>query len=120
MSKPALFFGIRKKSGTFSFRFVLFCFVMLLGSPARGQSETEDKLAPRDTVEIFVSNWGALRGGASEALVQSGAFTIGSEGLLDLPLIGHVPAAGLRTSVLAQLITDRLKPEAASTNVPLQ
>ena len=71
MSKPALFFCIRKKSGTFSFRFVLFCFVMLLGSPARGQSETEDKLAPRDTVEIFASNWGALRGGRFPLIVAT-------------------------------------------------
>ncbi len=108
MNKPALFLGVHKKPGTFSFRFVLLCFVMLLGSPARGQSETEDKLAPRDTVEIRVWNWEALGSGAAEAFALNDVFTIGSDGLLDLPTIGYIPAAGLHTSDLAQLITDRL------------
>ena len=37
------------------------------------------------------------------------AFTIGSAGSLELPIIGDVPAAGLRTDELAKLITDRLQ-----------
>ncbi len=102
MSKPALFFGIRKKPGTFSFRFVLFCFVMLLGSPATGQSETNGKLAPQDTIELHIS-------GFMEAMLVNNTFTINSAGALYLPMIGQIPAAGLREDELAKLITDRLQ-----------
>ena len=109
MSKPALFSRIARTPDTFGFRFALVCFVMLIGSPARGQSETEDRLAPQDTVEVLVSNWGALRDGASEALALSDSFTIGSDGLLNLPIIGHISAAGQSTSQLAELINDRLQ-----------
>ena len=109
MSKPALFFGIRKKPGTFSFRFVLFCFVMLLGSPATGQSETNGKLAPQDTIELHVSGWNALIGRFMEAMLVNNTFTIDSAGALYLPMIGQIPAAGLREDELAKLITDRLQ-----------
>ena len=106
---PALFFGTRKKPGTFRLRFVLFCFVMLLGSPATGQSETNGKLAPQDTIELHVSGWNALIGRFMEAMLVNDTFTINSAGALYLPLIGQIPAAGLREDELAKLITDRLQ-----------
>ncbi len=109
MSNPVLFFGIRKKPGTFGFRFVLFCFVMLLGSPATGQSETNGKLAPQDTIELHVSGWNALIGRFMEAMLVNNTFTINSAGALHLPMIGQTPAAGLREDELAKLITDRLQ-----------
>ncbi|EHK53980.1 polysaccharide biosynthesis/export family protein [Allomesorhizobium alhagi] len=81
---------------------------MLFGSPASGQSEFDGRLAPQDTVEIRVSRWTALRGGVAEGSALSNTFTIGTAGTLDLPIIGQVPAAGLRASDLEKLITDRL------------
>jgi protein involved in polysaccharide export with SLBB domain len=87
---------------------VLFCLIMLAGSPARGQSETDDRLAPHDTVLVHVAGWTALRGGVGEASVLSDAFTIGTAGTLELPIIGPVPAAGLTAHELAKLIADRL------------
>ena len=107
--QASLFFGIRKKPGAFRLRFVLFCFVMLLGSPATGQSETNDKLAPQDTVELHVSGWDALIGRFLEAMLVNNTFTIDSAGALYLPMIGQIPAAGLREDELAKLITDRLQ-----------
>ena len=110
MSKPALFFGIRKKPGTFSFRFVLFCFVMLLGSPARVSRRLRQTCPARhgrDTRFGIGMPWVAALYGSDAG--QQRAFTIGSDGALDLPMIGHIPAAGLRKSELAQLITDRLQ-----------
>jgi hypothetical protein len=42
-------------------------------------------------------------------MALSNTFTIGTTGTLDLPILGRVPAAGLRASELAKLITDRLQ-----------
>ena len=107
MSKPDLFFGIRKKPGTFKLRFVLFCSAMLLGSPATGQSETNGKLAPQDTIELHVSY--TLSGRYLEAMLVNNTFTIDSAGALYLPMIGVFPAAGLREDELAKRINDRLQ-----------
>ena len=82
---------------------------MLLGSPATGQSETNDKLAPQDTIELHVSGWNALIGRFMEAMLVNNTFTIDSAGALYLPMIGQIPAAGLREDELAKLITDRLQ-----------
>ena len=109
LCEPALFFGTRKKPGTFRLGFVLFCFVMLLGSPATGQSETNGKLAPQDTIELHVSGWNALIGRFMEAMLVNNTFTIDSAGALYLPMIGQIPAAGPREDELAKLITDRLQ-----------
>jgi regulator of replication initiation timing len=88
---------------------ILFCLTTLFGSPASGQWEFDGRLAPQDTVEIRVSRWTALRGGVAEGSALSNTFTIGTAGTLDLPIIGQVPAAGLRASELEKLITDRLQ-----------
>ncbi len=45
----------------------------------------------------------------------NGAFTIGAQGMLDLPIIGSVPAAGLHANELAKLITDRLQVRSGSS-----
>ncbi len=47
------------------------------------------------------------------------AFTIGSAGSLELPIIAHVPAAGLRADELAKLITDRLQARSGLTERPV-
>jgi protein involved in polysaccharide export with SLBB domain len=98
-----------KTSGRATLSLIPLCLFMLLGSPAGGQSEAADRLAPQDTVEIRVSGWSALRGGVAEASLLTDAFTIGTAGLFELPIIGHVPATGLRADELAKLITDRLR-----------
>lgn len=105
----ALFHDTRKRSRCATISLIPFCLILLFGAPARGQSETDDRLVPQDIVELKVSGWDALRGGVTEGAELTGAFTIGTAGTLDLPVIGHVPAAGLRESELAKLITDRLQ-----------
>lgn len=105
----ALFPDTRKRSRGAAISLIPFCLILLFGAPARGQSETDNRLAPQDTVELKVSGWDALRGGITEGVELNGAFTIDTTGTLDLPGIGHIPAAGLRESELARLITDRLQ-----------
>ncbi|MDX8480644.1 polysaccharide biosynthesis/export family protein [Mesorhizobium sp. VK24D] len=83
--------------------------VLLLGFPAKSQSTADDKLAPRDTIELRVWHWTALRNGVVEGLQLNRTFSIDSTGKLDLPNIGSIAAAGLRTDELAKLIADRLQ-----------
>lgn len=102
-----------------TFRLVALCLVMLLGSPAKSETAADDRLAPRDTVEISVSGWHTLLGGVAEAALLNGTFTIGAGGTLELPAIGHLPAAGLRESELAKLIADRLQARSGSDERPV-
>ncbi|TIP99262.1 MAG: hypothetical protein E5X60_09765 [Mesorhizobium sp.] len=88
---------------------VSFCIILLLGSAAHGRPQADDRLAPRDTIELHVWQWTALRDGVLEALQLNHSFTIDSTGTLDLPLIGSIAAAGLREEELAELISDRLQ-----------
>ncbi|SIT58441.1 conserved exported hypothetical protein [Mesorhizobium prunaredense] len=85
------------------------CIILLLGSAAHGRPQADDRLAPRDTIELHVWQWTALRDGVLEALQLNHSFTIDSTGTLDLPLIGSIAAAGLREEELAKLISDRLQ-----------
>lgn len=87
---------------------ISFC-IMLLGSAAHGRPKADDRLAPRDTIELHVWQWTASRDGVLEALQLNHSFTIDSTGTLDLPLIGSIAAAGLREEELAKLISDRLQ-----------
>ncbi|WP_245364250.1 polysaccharide biosynthesis/export family protein [Sinorhizobium americanum] len=95
------------------------CLFMLLGSPASGESATDDRLAPQDTVEIGVSGWHTLLGGVAEATLLNDTFTIGRGGTLELPGIGRLPAAGLSESELAKLIADRLQVRSGSHQRPV-
>ncbi|WP_189644276.1 polysaccharide biosynthesis/export family protein [Mesorhizobium sp. M9A.F.Ca.ET.002.03.1.2] len=88
---------------------ISFCLILLLESPANARSKTVEKLAPRDTIELRVWRWTALRDGVLEALQLNNTFTIDSNGTLDLPMIGNIVAAGLREKELAELISDRLQ-----------
>ncbi|WP_292345398.1 polysaccharide biosynthesis/export family protein [Mesorhizobium sp.] len=97
------------------------CLVLLLGLPARSQS-VEDRLSPGDHIELHVWHWTALRGGVLEGLQLNRNFSVDSTGKVDLPNIGSIGAAGLRTDELAKLITDRLQarsglPERPETTV---
>ena len=98
---------------------ISFCLIMLLGSPAKGETATDERLALQDTVEIRVSGWHTLLGGAAEAALLNDTFTIGTDGTLELPGIGRLPAAGLRESELAKLITDRLHARSGSNGRPV-
>lgn len=97
---------------------VPFCLMMLLGSAAKGEPAADDRLAPRDTVEISVSGSHTLPGGV-EAATLNDTFTIGTGGTLELPEIGHLPAAGLRESELAKRIADRLQARSGSDQRPV-
>ncbi|HET9536801.1 MAG TPA: polysaccharide biosynthesis/export family protein [Mesorhizobium sp.] len=105
----ALFPGIPKWSRSVTLSLIAFCLITLLGSSATGQSQANGRLAPQDTIELHVSGWNALIGRFMEAMLVNNTFTIDSSGALDLPMIGQLPAAGLREDELAKLITDRLQ-----------
>lgn len=103
---------------------ISFCIILLLESAAHGRPKADDRLAPRDTIELHVWRWTALRDGVLEALQLNDTFTIDSAGTLDLPVIGNLAAAGLREEELAELISDRLqarsgRQERADTTVKL-
>jgi hypothetical protein len=115
----ASIYSASKRSGIALLGLIPFCLAMLLGSPALGQSETGHRLAAQDAVEISVSGWSTLRGGAAEGLALSDTFTIGKNGMLDLPIIGPVPAAGLHANELAKLITDRLQTRSGFQERPI-
>jgi len=101
-------------------RLAPFCLIMmLLGSPANGETAADDKLAPQDTVEISVSGWHTLLGGVAEARLLNDAFTIGITGTVELPVIGRVTAAGLSESELAKLIADLLQARSGSDQRPV-
>lgn len=100
-------------------RIVPFCFMMLFGTPANGETATDDKLAPQDTVEISVSGWHTLLGGVAEARLLNDAFTIGASGTVELPVIGRVTAAGLSERELAKLIADLLQARSGSDQRPV-
>ena len=105
----ALFHGIPKWSRSVTLSLIAFCLITLLGSSATGQSQANGRLAPQDTIELHVSGWNALIGRFMEAMLVNNTFTIDLSGALDLPMIGQLPAAGLREDELAKLITDRLQ-----------
>ena len=81
----------------------------ILAHSAVAQTAEAEKLGPLDTIELSVTGWSALRGGAAEAALLNNSFTIGSGGMLELPTIGKVQAAGLTEQDLANVIADRLQ-----------
>jgi hypothetical protein len=113
---------MRARGCTRALCLISLCLVLLLGLPARSQSTADDRLGPGDSIELHVWHWTALRGGVLEGLQLNRNFSIDSTGRLDLPNIGSIAAAGLRTDELAKLIADRLQarsglPERAETIV---
>ncbi|WP_192384741.1 polysaccharide biosynthesis/export family protein [Mesorhizobium silamurunense] len=114
--------GMRARGCTRALCLISLCLVLLLGLPARSQSTADDRLGPGDSIELHVWHWTALRGGVLEGLQLNRNFSIDSTGRLELPNIGSIAAAGLRTDELAKLIADRLQarsglPERAETIV---
>ncbi|RWD50754.1 MAG: hypothetical protein EOS36_30255 [Mesorhizobium sp.] len=101
--------GMRGSGCTSALCLISLCLVLLLGLPARSQSTVDDRLGPGDRIELHVWHWTALRGGVVEGLQLNRDFNIDSTGRVDLPNIGSVGAAGLRTDELAKLIADRLQ-----------
>ena len=92
---------------------ISFCLVvMLLGFPATGQaSEAGAILAPLDTIEIHVSlpDGPALTDFVADVSMLNGVFTIDKAGMLSLPIVGPVPAAGLDEHELAEQIASRFQ-----------
>src|SRR4051812_9672725 len=82
--------------------------VLMLAQPGAAQTVSGEQLAPFDIIELSVTGWSALRGGAAEGALLSNSFTIDTGGVLDLPILGRVQAAGLSEDELATLIADRL------------
>ncbi|MER9405744.1 polysaccharide biosynthesis/export family protein [Mesorhizobium caraganae] len=97
---------------------VSLCLVLLLAVPAWSQSAADDTLGPGDRIELRVWRWTALRDGAVEGLRLNRSFNIDATGGLDLPNIGRVAAAGLRTDELARLIADCLQARSGQAERP--
>lgn len=100
---------MRGRGCTSALCLISLCLILLLGLPARSQSTVDDILGPGDRIELHVWHWTALRGGVVEGLQLNRDFGIDSTGRLDLPNIGSIAAAGLRTDELAKMIADRLQ-----------
>ena len=49
--------------------------LLLLAHPAASQTDEAEKLGPLDTIELSVTGWSALRGGAAEAALLNNSFT---------------------------------------------
>src|SRR5260370_42304480 len=79
--------------------------VALAASPTLGD---EYRLGISDRVKIKVQEWPDI----------GGEYTVTTDGLVSLPLIGNVNAAGLHVKDLAQEISDRLQRRAGGAERP--
>ncbi len=81
-------------------------FLVLLGfGPA---SAGPYKLGPQDKLRLRVYEWRAQVGEVYEWTALNGDFVIASSGMVSLPLIGEINAAGRTTSELAEAISQQM------------
>jgi protein involved in polysaccharide export with SLBB domain len=80
-------------------------------APGGGQlsAETGYRLGPQDKISIKVFEWRPSIDQIYAWEALNADYVIGSTGQLALPLIGEMPVAGLTTSELASLISERLR-----------
>ena len=69
----------------------------------------EYRLGVMDKVRVKVLEWRASQEALHEWTAMNGEFVVGASGTVAMPLIGEVPAAGLRPEELAQTIEERLQ-----------
>ncbi len=79
----------------------------------------EYKLGPQDKLRIQVFEW---RNSVYEVIdwpALTGEFTVGSGGMLSLPLIGQIPAAGLTTRELSEAMAGQMKARIGMAAAPV-
>src|SRR5262245_6894264 len=77
--------GMRRRGVSVALCLIALCLVLLPGSPAMSQPAANDKLAPRERIELRVWRWTALQGGLLEGLQLNHTFSIDAAGQLELP-----------------------------------
>lgn len=98
--------------GPLLFRSLLFLALVFLVPPsnsAAADSNSEYLLGAQDKVRVKVYEWRPSRDEIFEWLALNHEYIVDVAGNISLPLVGEVPAAGLRTSELAKSISDGLK-----------
>jgi len=75
------------------------------------------RMGPQDKVRVIVSEWSSAGGEARTRL--TGEFTVDVAGLLSLPLIGEVEAAGRTTAEVGQAVSARMQARAGLVNPPV-
>jgi polysaccharide biosynthesis/export protein ExoF len=85
---------------------------LLLG--ASSASAEEYRLGSQDKVRISIVEW-TLDDLQSPI---NGEFVVSASGMVSLPLLGEVPAAGMATTQLARQVSEKLKAKLALKNLP--
>lgn len=91
------------------FAFILAVCLMTVSSAGRALASSGYTLGPMDVVRIRAHEWRQSQDQVLEWAALKEDFRVNAEGALSLPLIGELPAAGLTTGELADLIGKRLK-----------
>ena len=79
----------------------------------------EYNLGPQDKLRVQVFEWRDSVYEVIEWPALTGEFTVGSGGMLSLPLIGQIPAAGLTTRELGEAMADQMKARIGMTAAPV-
>jgi protein involved in polysaccharide export with SLBB domain len=86
-----------------------------LGGPARAAPPYQ--LGPMDRIKIVVSEWSSA--GGEIRIRLTGDFTVDAAGLLSVPMIGTIQAAGQTPIEVSQTISDRMQARAGLINPPV-
>ncbi|MEN0072971.1 MAG: polysaccharide biosynthesis/export family protein, partial [Paracraurococcus sp.] len=93
----------------------------LLGLTAARPAAAEDapayQLGPMDRLRIAVSEWSSAGGEIRTRL--TGEFTVDSAGILSMPMLGSMPAAGRSIAELSAAISDRMQERAGLIKPPV-
>ncbi|NOG69734.1 polysaccharide biosynthesis/export family protein [Roseicella sp. DB1501] len=93
----------------------------LLGLTAARPATAEDapayQLGPMDRLRIAVSEWSSAGGEIRTRL--TGEFTVDSAGILSVPMLGSMPAAGRSIAELSAAISDRMQERAGLIKPPV-
>ncbi|MDB5508027.1 MAG: exopolysaccharide biosynthesis protein [Hyphomicrobiales bacterium] len=93
-------------------------FLAFGGSQALAQAGGDYRLDTQDKLRVRVIDWRTSVGDANEWKALSGEFVINASGNVALPLIGDVKAAGLTTSSLAVMISEKLQAKVGLSQRP--
>lgn len=80
-----------------------------VAAAVQAASSNEYRLGSQDKLRITLSAWRPATAEVFSWSALNGEYSVGSNGLVSLPLIGDVPAAGATTIELARDIAERLK-----------
>lgn len=101
--------------------FLLSLALLLLASFAETSSaNTEEyRLGPEDKIRLKVYEWRASRDEVFEWTALNDTFSVGANGMLALPLLGEIAAAGLSPGEFANSVSERLRTKLALGREPV-